>query len=65
VARINGELAVTRSFGDFKHSESGVIATPEITHRHLTNKDKYLIIGSDGFWNVTKKLKRVLNKKKK
>jgi protein phosphatase 1L len=52
VPRINGELAVTRSFGDKKHSEYGLIAVPEITHKVLTPNHKLLLIGTDGFWNV-------------
>ena len=53
VPRINGELAVTRSFGDKRHSDSGLIAEPEITKRKITTDDKYILLATDGFWDVT------------
>ena len=49
---INGEIAVTRSFGDRKHREYGLISEPEITTHRVSKEDRYLIMGSDGFWDV-------------
>lgn len=52
VPRINGEIAVTRSFGDKKHSTSGLIAEPEISKIRINSNDKYLVLATDGFWDV-------------
>ncbi|CAD8160891.1 unnamed protein product [Paramecium octaurelia] len=52
IPRINGELAVTRAFGDKKHRQSGLIAIPEIKIHQVDQKDKYLILASDGFWDI-------------
>ncbi len=51
--RIDGELAITRSIGDinFKRYMS---SDPEILIHEITDKDEYLVLGSDGFWNVRK-----------
>eukprot|EP01114_Cavostelium_apophysatum_P022650 TRINITY_DN8262_c0_g1_i1.p1 TRINITY_DN8262_c0_g1~~TRINITY_DN8262_c0_g1_i1.p1 ORF type:complete len:539 (-),score=105.73 TRINITY_DN8262_c0_g1_i1:945-2561(-) len=56
-------IAVTRAFGDlyFKLDEytngnrSGLIAEPEITKIQLTTDDDFLILASDGFWDVVSK----------
>lgn len=45
-------LAMARSFGDFTLKNYGIIATPEITHHHLTCKDKFLVLATDGVWDV-------------
>ncbi|CAD8149513.1 unnamed protein product [Paramecium octaurelia] len=54
IPRINGELAVTRAFGDKKHRQSGLIAIPEIKLHKIRPCDKYLILASDGFWDMMK-----------
>ncbi|PRP83558.1 protein phosphatase 2C-like protein [Planoprotostelium fungivorum] len=53
-------LAVSRSFGDFifKHEKytsgkaSGLIAEPDIVSMPLTTDDFFLLMASDGFWDV-------------
>jgi protein phosphatase 1L len=45
-------LAVTRAFGDKKHRPSGLIAVPEIKKYQIKANDKYLVLASDGFWDV-------------
>ncbi|MCL7022306.1 hypothetical protein MKW94_015821 [Papaver nudicaule] len=45
-------LAMTRAFGDFELKEYGVIAIPQISHHHLNNDDKFIILASDGVWDV-------------
>lgn len=52
VARIDGELAVSRSFGDNNYIQSGLIADPEITVTTILPNDRYLFLGTDGFWDV-------------
>eukprot|EP00828_Plagiopyla_frontata_P024097 TRINITY_DN3076_c0_g1_i4.p8 TRINITY_DN3076_c0_g1~~TRINITY_DN3076_c0_g1_i4.p8 ORF type:complete len:106 (+),score=26.20 TRINITY_DN3076_c0_g1_i4:994-1311(+) len=43
-------LAMARSFGDNVASIVGVIAEPEVTKHEITNKDKFMVIGSDGIF---------------
>lgn len=53
LARLNGELAVSRSFGDKNYISYGLIAEPEITLAELNNDSRYLLLGTDGFWDVS------------
>ena len=53
--RVFGALMVTRSIGDKDMKEVGVIASPSIKKVELNNQeDKYIIIGSDGLWDIIK-----------
>ncbi|KAH9303188.1 hypothetical protein KI387_014771, partial [Taxus chinensis] len=45
-------LAMTRAFGDFCLKEFGVIAIPEVAHRRLTNRDQFIVLATDGVWDV-------------
>lgn len=45
-------LAMARAFGDFCLKDYGLISTPEITHRRLTDDDEFLVLASDGIWDV-------------
>ncbi|CAI9089472.1 OLC1v1024055C1 [Oldenlandia corymbosa var. corymbosa] len=45
-------LAMARAFGDFCLKEYGVISIPEFSHRILTEKDKFIVLASDGVWDV-------------
>lgn len=49
--RLLGELAVSRSFGDSKYKPY-VLSDPEIIEHKLNGDDEFLIMGTDGFWNV-------------
>lgn len=65
--RMFGQLALTRAFCDRKHKPYGLLATPSITQQTIKEKpisqnaisdseiefDLYLIIASDGVWDVT------------
>ncbi|KAK4492507.1 hypothetical protein RD792_003318 [Penstemon davidsonii] len=49
VARVNGQLAVSRAIGDIHFKSYGVISVPEVTDwQHLTANDSYVIAASDG-----------------
>lgn len=50
--RVFGSLVVTRSIGDKEMKKYGVIAEPSITRRELSDEDSYVILGSDGVWDV-------------
>jgi len=52
--RVAGDLAMSRSFGDLRLKEplKMVISEPEMRVEELTSKDRFLIIASDGLWDV-------------
>ncbi|XP_051131485.1 probable protein phosphatase 2C 65 isoform X2 [Andrographis paniculata] len=41
-------LAMTRAFGDFCLKDFGVISTPQVTYRKLTDKDEFIVLATDG-----------------
>ncbi|XP_028751857.1 probable protein phosphatase 2C 52 [Neltuma alba] len=45
-------LAMARAFGDFCLKEYGVISIPEFSYRLLTDKDQFIVLASDGVWDV-------------
>ena len=47
--RINGELSVSRAFGDYEMKQL-VISEPEGTTRQLNQNDDLLILASDGIF---------------
>jgi len=54
IPRVNGSLAVSRSIGDitFKREVQYVSPVPEISEYSLCIDDKFIIIASDGLWDV-------------
>jgi serine/threonine protein phosphatase PrpC len=48
---VEGQLAVSRAFGDHCLKDKGVIANPYIEKVELRLIDKYLVMGSDGLWD--------------
>ena len=50
--RIYGQLMLTRAFGDSGLKKYGVICTPHIKRVEIDFEDKYIIIASDGVWDV-------------
>ncbi|XP_068648587.1 probable protein phosphatase 2C 12 [Aristolochia californica] len=45
-------LAMTRAFGDFMLKSYGIIAIPQMSHYHLSDKDEFLVLATDGVWDV-------------
>ncbi|WOH07720.1 hypothetical protein DCAR_0727153 [Daucus carota subsp. sativus] len=45
-------LAMARAFGDFCLKDYGVISIPEFSQRTLTESDKFIVLASDGVWDV-------------
>ncbi|CAN4096163.1 unnamed protein product [Withania somnifera] len=45
-------LAMARAFGDFCLKNFGVISVPEISYRHLSEKDEFIVLATDGIWDV-------------
>eukprot|EP01016_Furgasonia_blochmanni_P000414 TRINITY_DN10083_c0_g1_i3.p2 TRINITY_DN10083_c0_g1~~TRINITY_DN10083_c0_g1_i3.p2 ORF type:complete len:297 (-),score=35.33 TRINITY_DN10083_c0_g1_i3:214-1104(-) len=65
--RVEGRLAITRAFGDTELEDCGVTAEPFITEYPITPQSEYIIMATDGLWDVisdqdisdhTKKLKK-------
>ncbi|CAA0830576.1 Probable protein phosphatase 2C 65 [Striga hermonthica] len=45
-------LAMARAFGDFCLKDFGLISTPEVTYRKLTERDEFVILATDGIWDA-------------
>ena len=50
--RVYGTLMLSRAFGDWELKNYGVICHPHFCKVELNNCDKYIIIASDGIWDV-------------
>lgn len=51
VPRVNGALAMSRSIGDLS-LKPFITCDPEITTHTITSDDHFLILASDGLWDV-------------
>lgn len=49
--RLEGELAVTRSIGDFDLKDKGLISIPHTCKIILDSNSRYCILASDGVWD--------------
>ncbi|KAL5728896.1 hypothetical protein ACHQM5_001923 [Ranunculus cassubicifolius] len=47
-------LAMTRCFGDFGIKDYGIIAKPQMSCHRVTDKDRFLVLATDGVWDVLK-----------
>lgn len=45
-------LAMARAFGDFCLKSHGLICKPEVYYRKLSEKDEFLVLATDGIWDV-------------
>ncbi|KAJ0264265.1 protein phosphatase 2C 41 [Hirschfeldia incana] len=45
-------LAVSRAFGDYCLKDFGIVSEPEVRYRKITSKDQFLILATDGMWDV-------------
>lgn len=50
--RVKGQLAITRTLGDLSLKKCGVIAKPDIKRHNIDTNDKYIILATDGLWDV-------------
>ncbi|MCQ2816645.1 MAG: protein phosphatase 2C domain-containing protein [archaeon] len=50
--RVYGQLMLSRAFGDWEFKSYGVINVPHILRIEISDKDQYVIMGSDGIWDV-------------
>ena len=47
-------LAMARAFGDFCLKDYGLISTPEVFYRRLTDKDEFVVLATDGVRGIKK-----------
>ncbi|XP_052207834.1 probable protein phosphatase 2C 6 isoform X2 [Diospyros lotus] len=45
-------LAMARAFGDFCLKDFGLISVPDVYYHQLTEKDEFIVLASDGVWDV-------------
>ncbi|KAM6566562.1 hypothetical protein CsatA_025690 [Cannabis sativa] len=45
-------LAMARAFGDFCLKDFGLISVPDISYHRLSEKDEFVILATDGIWDV-------------
>lgn len=45
-------LAVARTFGDLIGHECGIVETPQISFKNIDSQDEFIVIGSDGVFDV-------------
>ncbi|KDP26876.1 hypothetical protein JCGZ_18034 [Jatropha curcas] len=45
-------LAMARAFGDFCLKDFGLISVPDISCRRLTENDEFIVLATDGVWDV-------------
>ncbi|KAJ8484115.1 hypothetical protein OPV22_016600 [Ensete ventricosum] len=45
-------LAMARALGDFCLKNFGLISVPEISYRRITEKDEFIVLATDGVWDV-------------
>lgn len=58
--RVNGDLALSRAFGDFSYkrnrkksvSEQAVISLPEVVKKKVTEEWEFVVLACDGVWDV-------------
>lgn len=50
--RVQGNLAVSRAFGDSHCKSYGVSAEPELSRFDVADNDQFLVLASDGLWDV-------------
>ncbi|KAG1335364.1 putative protein phosphatase 2C 12 [Cocos nucifera] len=45
-------LAMARAFGDFQLKNYGVISIPQVSYRRLSERDRFIVLATDGVWDV-------------
>ncbi|CAI0540927.1 unnamed protein product [Linum tenue] len=52
-------LAMARAFGDFCLKDFGLISVPDLYYRRLTLTDEFIILATDGVWDVLSNMEAV------
>lgn len=43
---------MSRAFGDFCLKNFGLISVPEVAYHRLSNQDQFIVLATDGIWDV-------------
>ena len=54
--RVDGKVMVSRAFGDWEQKDIGLISVPHINKIEITESCKFVIIATDGVWDVLDEL---------
>ena len=46
------KAATPRAPGDFDGTDAGVLATPTVSHRTISPEDAFVVLASDGIWEM-------------
>jgi serine/threonine protein phosphatase PrpC len=49
-------LAMAMAFGDFCLKDYGLISTPEVSYRRVTDKDEFVVLATDGVRGTKKQI---------
>jgi serine/threonine protein phosphatase PrpC len=50
--RVNGQLMLSRAFGDWELKNYGVSSEPHVTKTEINSDDLFVVMASDGVWDV-------------
>ena len=50
--RVYGQLMLSRAFGDWELKSYGVICEPHVTRYEIESDDQFLVVATDGVWDV-------------
>ena len=50
--RVYGQLMLSRAFGDWELKSYGVICEPHIVRYEIESEDEFLVVATDGVWDV-------------
>ncbi|XVF07326.1 hypothetical protein REPUB_Repub06bG0128800 [Reevesia pubescens] len=48
----SSRLAMSRALGDYCLKDYGLIFVSEVTQRHITSRDQFVVLATDGVWDV-------------
>ncbi|RZB98864.1 putative protein phosphatase 2C 6 [Glycine soja] len=46
-------VALVWAFGHFCLKDFGLIAVPDVSRHHLTGKDEFVVLATDGIWDIS------------
>ncbi|KAJ6323405.1 hypothetical protein OIU76_010835 [Salix suchowensis] len=52
-------LSLSRSFGDHCVKDFGLVSEPDVTRRNISSRDQFVILATDGVWDVISNLEAV------
>merc|ERR1712216_203322 len=59
--RVAGRIQVTRAIGDVAMKQHGVVPTPEVSMHRVCVEDDFVMLATDGVWDVVNEKEAVRN----